>query len=150
MRRALTPRRSHASSWASFLSNKEGAREAEQAVDANQTAWEGVQKERRADLRSTLEALYIEQSLRQSQLSLAASQHDAYVAASNLLYAVGLLEAARLVPAIDVYDPAKSFNRVRMQGAVPWEVVPAALDHLTVPPLHRQPPPPVAEVGAAP
>lgn len=134
-------------SWASFLANKEGAREAAQAVDANQTAWEGVQKERRADLRSTLEALYIEQSLRQSQLSLAASQHDAYVAASNLLYAVGLLEAARIVPGINVYDPANSFNRVRMQGAVPWEVVPAALDHLTVPPLHREPLPPIAEVG---
>jgi hypothetical protein len=105
-----------------------------------------VQKERRADLRSTLEVLYIEQSLRQAELARAASRHDEYVAAANLLQAMGLLEAPLLVPGVNVYNPVKSFNQVRGAGAVPWEYLPAALDHLTAPTLRKLPAPPTSPV----
>jgi hypothetical protein len=58
---------------------------------------------------------------------------------------MGLLEASLLAPGgVDVYDPAKNFNRVKMTGAVPWELLPDALDHVTSPSLQRLPPPPKA------
>jgi hypothetical protein len=89
--------------------------------------------------------LYIEQSLRQAELSRAAARHDAYVSQANLLGNMGLLEAGILVPGgVDLYDPAKAFNRVKWAGAVPWEFLPEVLDHVTSPPLQKLPPPPTA------
>lgn len=131
--------------WSGYLAAHENVTNADQEVQANTVAYDGVRKERQADLRSTLEVLYIEQSLRQSQLEQAAARHDAYVAQAGLLSASGLLEADLLVPGgVDLYDPAKNFNRVKYAGAVPWEVVPDVLDHLTSPALKRLPAPPRA------
>lgn len=131
--------------WSEYLANHENETNADEGVKANQVAYEGVQKERRADLRSTLEVLYIEQSLRQAELARASAYHDAYVSQANLLGSMGLLEATLLAPGgVDVYDPAKNFNRVKMTGAVPWEFLPDALDHLTSPSLKRLPAPPTA------
>lgn len=133
-----------AQTWSSFLASRENITNADNQVKANQVAYEGVQKERRIDLRSTLEVFYIEQSLRQAELSRAAARHDEYVAAAQLLASMGLLEAKLLAPGINVYDPVKRFQQVRSAGAVPWEVLPEALDHLTAPALHRLPAPPTA------
>jgi outer membrane protein len=133
--------------WSAYLAAHENVASADQGVAANQVAYEGVQKERQADLRSTLEVLSIEQTLRQAQLVRAAAHHDAYVAQAGLLGSMGLLEADRLVPGgVDLYDPAKAFNRVKTAGAVPWEVFPDALDHLSSPKLKTLPPPPTAPV----
>ena len=135
--------------WSEYLANHENETNADEGVKANAVAYDGVQKERRADLRSTLEVLYIEQSLRQAELARASAYHDAYVSQANLLGNMGLLEAAQLAPgAVDLYDPAKNFNRVKMTGAVPWEVVPDILDHLTSPSLQRLPAPPTASAPA--
>ena len=129
--------------WSAYLAAHENMTNADDAVKANAVAYEGVQKERRIDLRSTLEVLYIEQSLRQAELALAAARHDAYLSQSNLLASMGLLEADRLVPGgVDLYDPTKAFNRVKLAGAVPWEIVPDVLDHLTSPSIKRLPAPP--------
>lgn len=136
--------------WSAYLAAHENVANAEEGVQANDVAYEGMQKERQADLRSTLEVFYVEQSLRQAELNRAAARHDAYVSQANLLDTMGLLEAELLVPGgIDVYDPAKAFNRVKMAGAVPWEIVPSALDHLTSPGLQRLPAPPSAPVQDA-
>jgi outer membrane protein len=135
--------------WSEYLANHENQTNAEQEVQANQVAYSGMQKERQADLRSTLEVLYIEQALRQAELSRAAAFHDAYVSQANLLGSMGLLEASLLTPgAVDVYDPAKNFNRVKMTGMVPWEFVPDLLDHATSPSLQHLPPPPKAPAPA--
>lgn len=135
-----------AQNWSLFLAARKNMENAASEADANQVAYEGVQKERQADLRSNLEVLYIEQSLVQARVARASAQHDTYVAGANLLNTMGLLEAKLLVPNIDQYDPVKAFNRVRSAGAVPWEGVPAVLDHLTAPKLQRLPPPPTALV----
>ena len=84
----------------------------------------------------------MEQSLRQAQLTQAAATHDAYVAQATVLATMGVLDAERLVPGVDLYDPVKAFNHVKWDGAVPWEVVPDVLDHLTSPGLKRLPPAP--------
>ena len=128
--------------WAGYLASRENVSNAEEAVQANQVAYEGMRKERLADLRSTLEEFYVEQSLRQAELSRAAARHDQYVASTALLESMGLLEARLLVPGVNLYDPAKAFDKVRYSGAVPWEGATAALDHLTSPALKRLPPPP--------
>jgi outer membrane protein len=135
--------------WSEFLAAHENETNAEEEVRANQIAYDGVRKERQADLRSTLEVLYIEQSLRQSELARAASNHDTYVAQANLLGSMGLLEKDLLTPgAGETYDPAKAFNRVKRTATVPWEFFPDALDHLTSPPLKKLPAPPTAPVPA--
>lgn len=137
--------------WSAYLAAHENVSNAEAGVQANSVAYEGMQKERQADLRSTLEVFYVEQSLRQAELSRAVARHDAYVSQANLLDTMGLLEAELLVPGgIDLYDPAKAFNRVKMAGAVPWEIFPSALDHLTAPSLQRLPSPPTAPVQDTP
>jgi outer membrane protein len=125
--------------WNALQAANQNIGNAEEEVQADTVAYEGVQKERRADLRSTLDVLSIEQSLRQAELARSAAKHDAYVSAATMLNVMGLMEAKALVPGIDVYDPAEAFERVRRSGAVPWESVPAALDHLTTPPLRVLP-----------
>lgn len=147
-RRTMTQQVSQA--WSGYLAAHENMTNASDDVQATTVAYEGVRKERQADLRSTLEVFYNEQSLEQARLELAASRHDSYVAQAGLLTAMGLLEAQLLVPGVDVYDPAKNFNRVKLQGAVPWEVVPDALDHLTSPALKQLPAPPAALVQEKP
>jgi outer membrane protein len=146
-RRTMVQQMSQA--WSQFLAARANVGNATDAVYANQIAYEGVQKERRADLRSTLDVLSIEQSLANAELTQSRAKHDTYVAAAVVLNQMGLLEAKILVPDLDPYDPARAFNRVRNEGSVPWEVVPAALDHLTAPTLHRLPPPPTAPVPVA-
>jgi outer membrane protein len=137
--------------WSAFLAAHENQTNADQEVQANQVAYEGMQKERRLDLRSTLEILYAEQALRSAEVARASAYHDAYVAQANLLGSMGLLEAAQLTPGnVEVYDPAKNFNRVKMTGMVPWEFLPDALDHLTSPPLQHLPPPPTTSVQGQP
>jgi outer membrane protein len=137
--------------WSTYLADHENVTNAKDQEDANTIAYEGVQKERRVDLRSTLEVLYIEQSLVQSQLSSSSARHDAYVAQSELLGSMGLLEAAQLVPGqVDLYDPVKAFNRVKSAGAVPWEILPNALDRLTAPTLRPMPAPPTRVVPDTP
>ena len=93
--------------WSEYLANHENQTNADQAVQANQVAYDGMQKERQADLRSTLEVLYIEQALRQSELLRASAYHDSYVSQTNLLGAMGLLEASLIAPGgVDIYDGA--------------------------------------------
>lgn len=135
-----------AQAWSQYLSSRENIANTADQVKANLVAYEGVRKERRLDLRSTLEALYIEQSLRNAELAQSAAKHDAYVAATVVLNAMGLLQAKALVPDLNPYDPVRAFNQVRGQGAVPWEFAPAALDHLTAPTLHRLPAAPTSPV----
>ena len=128
--------------WASYLASRENVTNAELGVQANDVAYQGMLKERQADLRSTLEVFYTEQSLRQAELNRAAARHDQYVATSALLQSMGLLEARLLVPGVNLYDPAKAFDKVRYSGTVPWEWAPAVVDHLTAPQLQRLPAPP--------
>ena len=130
--------------WNAYQAAKEDIDDAAEQVKADEVAYTGVQKERQADLRSTLEVLSIEQSLFQAQQSEAIAKHDSYVAAANLLAAMGLLEAKILVPGVNLYDPVKAFNKVKNAGAVPWEILPEAIDGLGLPSLHRLPDPPTS------
>jgi outer membrane protein len=130
------------SAWSNYAESRENITNAEEQVKANQEAYDGVRMELRADLRSTLEVFYIEQSLIQAQLNASGARHDSYVAAANLLETMGLLEVRSVAPEIKAYDPETSFSAVKHEGSVPWEGVPAVLDNLTSPRLRRLPTPP--------
>jgi outer membrane protein len=136
--------------WSQLLAARENITNATDEVTADQTAYVGAQKERQIDLRSTLEVFYIAQSLENARLAQASAQHDAYVASVVVLNQMGLLQAKALVPDLESYDPVRAFAQVRGQGSVPWESIPAALDHLTAPTLTRLPPPPTTPVAPSP
>jgi outer membrane protein len=137
-------------SWAQYMADKENLSSAQEAVSDNQTAYEGVQKESRAGLRSTLEVLSIEQNLRDSELLQSSIKHDTSVLAAQVLSAMGLLDVRLLAPNIAAYRPEKSFNAVKNKGSIPTDSISALLDNIGASPLHRLPPPPQAPVPAPP
>ena len=113
-------------SHANIASNQEQVRSAG-------VAFEGEQAEYRAGLRTTLDVLIAQETLRDAELALVQAQHDDYVAEANLLSATGRLEARSLVRGVAFYDPAKSFNRVKNAGGTPWDGVVEAIDSIGAP-----------------
>ena len=95
---------------------------------AAQQAFAGIREEYRVGLSTTLDVLIQQQTLESAELSLTGARHDAYVAEAALLAVMGRLQAGDLVSGVAVYDPARSFDRVKSKGATPWEPLVAALD----------------------
>jgi outer membrane protein len=102
-------------------------------VRAAQVAFEGIREQYRVGLSTTQDVLLQQTSLENAELVLVQARHDAYVAEATLLQAMGRLEARALVTGAPLYDPLKSFNRVKTAGAVPWEPLIAALDSVGAP-----------------
>jgi outer membrane protein TolC len=88
----------------------------ELAVQANQAAVMGVIQEQRAGERSILDILNAQQELLGGQISLANAQHDATVAAYQLLAATGQLRANSLSLDVPLYDPSVHYN----ESAAKW------------------------------
>ena len=114
-------------------------------VKVAEAAYEGLRVEYRAGLRSTLDVLYAQQTLRDAKVSLAQAAHDDYVGEAALLNAVGRLEARVVVQGVPLYQPQATFRRVETQGGVPWQVVPQTLDHIGSPALDEPRPIPQPE-----
>jgi outer membrane protein len=142
-----------------------------EAVRAAEIAAEGTRQELSVGLRTTIDVLNQDVELRNAQLSLVSSRHDEYVAAANVLLAMGRLEAKDLIPTQPQYDPARNFRHLRITwGWVPWEEPIGVVDRaVAVPPIpqpkdlpHEKPigpglqpppgvePPPAPEPSAAP
>lgn len=77
----------------------------ERQVEAAEIAYEGAQEELAVGVRTTLDVLDQEQQLLEARLNLIRSQSDSYVAAHQLLRAMGALELDRLNLDIEPYDP---------------------------------------------
>lgn len=125
--------------WNVMASSRANVISDQEQVRAARVAFEGAQEEYRVGLRTTLDVLIAQQSLRDAELALVQAQHDAYVAESGLLSAMGRLEARYLVAGVDLYDPATSFNRVKQNGATPWDGLVERLDTLGSPRVAREP-----------
>ena len=115
------------------------------AVDAAQAkvaraAYDGLREEYRAGLRSALDVLFAQQTLRDAKVSLAQAEHDAYVNEAALLNAIGRLEARVVVQGLPLYQPQTAFRRVEQEGAVPWQIVPQILDEIGEPHLDQPKP----------
>ena len=66
--------------------------------------------------------LNAEQELRSAELTQVSARRDEYVAAANVLAAMGRLEGRNLAPNVPQYDPQANFHELRITwGWVPWE-----------------------------
>ena len=82
-------------------------------VEAAEIAYEGAQAELAVGVRTTLDVLDQEQQLLEARLNLIQSERNAYVAAHQLLRAMGALDIERLDLAVPIYDPQDYGDRVR-------------------------------------
>ena len=123
------------SAYAQSISARATLQAGQEAVRAATVAAEGVRQEAQVGLRTTLDVLNQELELRSAQVTLASAQRNEYVAQANLLAAMGRLEGADLVPAIETYDPAANYNRIRNRGGLPWDGVLETIDRVAAPPI---------------
>lgn len=100
---------------------------------AAQIYYEGTTEEYREGLRSTLDALYAQNSLRDAEVELLSSQRDSYVAQASLLRQLGRLEAEQLVVSARTYDPENYARTVARRSAVPWDGMIRVIDRLGAP-----------------
>lgn len=109
-------------------------------VRAAEIAAEGVRQEQQVGLRTTIDVLNAEQELRSAQLAQVVSRRDEYVAASQVLAALGRLEARNLTPAVPLYDAGAHFRDLKITwGWVPWEEAVGAIDRIATPAPAEEP-----------
>ncbi len=119
--------------WNTMIGDRASVTSNVEQVRAAEVAFEGIREQYRVGLSTTIDVLIQQQTLESAQLSLVQARHDAYVAETALLAAMGRLEAHDLVQGVPLYDPATSFNKVKTKGAVPWEPLIAAIDSVGAP-----------------
>ena len=85
----------------------------QQQIEAATIAHDGVRVEATLGTRTTLDVLNAEQELLTARSNLVSAQRDEYVAAYNLLAAMGLLTVSHLQLGIPSYDPDVNYNRVQ-------------------------------------
>ena len=122
-----------AQSWGQWSAAHATSIATEAEVKAAALAVDGNREEYRAGLRTTLDVLIAEETLRDSQTALIASVHDDYVYQAAVLSAVGRLDAGKLLLGVPLYNPKRNLNQVKLDGMVPWEYAVEALDMLGAP-----------------
>jgi outer membrane protein len=83
------------------------------AVDANDTARTGAEREARTGDRGTFEIITEQQNLYQTQVALVQAQHDEIVDVYTVLQAVGRLTARDLKLPVSLYQPDLYLDEVR-------------------------------------
>ena len=83
------------------------------AVNASQTALNGVREEEKVGQRTLLDVLNAEQELLNAQVQLVSDQRDLIVGAYSLLVAIGKMDASTLQLASETYDPEAHYFEVR-------------------------------------
>ncbi len=91
--------------WSSWVAAREVVVSAQSAVEATDLAAEGVGREAEVGLRTTLDALNAEQEALTARVTLAGAERDSYVAAHQLLAAMGMLNVEYLDIPVARYDP---------------------------------------------
>jgi outer membrane protein len=99
--------------WATNEGAKTAIKAGEAEVRAATLALDGVQKERNAGVRTTIDVLNAEQDLIAAKGRLISAQRDRVIASYTLLSAIGRLDHRRLeLPGPD-YDPQTHYTQVR-------------------------------------
>lgn len=98
------------SSWQSFTAAKATIVSNQTQVQADQVAYDGVKQEQQVGSRTILDVLNAEQELLNSEVSVVISQHDACVAAYQVLSATGQLTAKAQALKVRLYDPRAYYN----------------------------------------
>jgi outer membrane protein len=98
------------SSWKTFKAAQAAIQLDLAQQQADQTAYEGVQKEQKAGTRTVLDVLNAEQELVNAEIAVVQSEHDAYADAFQILGVMGLLEAKSLGLKVKLYDVSDQYS----------------------------------------
>lgn len=101
-----------ASAWEAYRAANAQITSDREQVRANEIALDGVQQEAQVGSRTTLDVLDAEQELLDSRVALVTSERNAYVAAYQLLSAVGRLNAEYLGLPVERYEPTVNYDDV--------------------------------------
>ena len=99
--------------WSQLAVAKVELQATEQQIRAARVAFRGVREEATLGARTTLDVLNAEQELLDAEASKVSAQTDRYIAAYDLLAAMGLLTVNHLRLGIATYDPAAYYNAVK-------------------------------------
>lgn len=114
---ARTVQQDVALAWSNLEVARASIRAARQQIRAARVAFEGVTEEAKLGARTTLDVLDAEQEVLNAESDLASSERDEYVAAYNLVAAMGLLTVDYLGLGVEKYDPNVYYQSVT--GNVP-------------------------------
>jgi outer membrane protein len=98
------------SAWQAYVTALATIKSNKSQVVANEVAFDGVKQEQQVGSRTILDVLNAEQELLNAQVAVVSSQRDSYVAAYQLLGAMGLLTARNLALHVKLYDPVENYN----------------------------------------
>ena len=112
----LDARNSATQAWENFAAFSASIESFKAQINANEIALEGTQREAEVGSRTVLDVLTAEQTLLNSRTSLVRAQHDQFLAAHQLLSAIGKLTGADMGLAGPLYDPTAHYNDVEFQA----------------------------------
>ena len=101
------------SNWAQLQSTASQIKSAQDALEANRIALEGVREEEKVGQRTTLDVLNAELEYLGSQIQLVTAKRDRVVAEYALYGSVGRLDAQSLGLSVPYYDPFEHYNIVK-------------------------------------
>jgi outer membrane protein len=96
--------------WQTYVSAQASIESDKVQVTADTTALEGVRKEQEVGARTILDVLNAQQELLNAQVTVISAQRDAYVAAYQLLQAMGDLTARYLALNVKFYDETEHYD----------------------------------------
>lgn len=101
-----------ADAWARVRASREALRSSQaQAVEAK-IAFQGVELERNAGLRSTLDVLDAEQEVLTAELAILDDRRALHQSVYQLMVSMGVFDAAALRLDVDYYDPSENLNDI--------------------------------------
>jgi len=112
----LDARNAATQAWENYLSTTASIESFRTAITANEIALEGTQREAEVGSRTVLDVLNAEQVLLNSRVSLVRAQHDQFLAAHQLLAAIGLLNGQGMNLTAEIYDPIEHYDEVKYQA----------------------------------
>jgi len=101
------------SSWALLQSTASQIKSAQDALEANRIALEGVREEEKVGQRTTLDVLNAELEYLGSQIQLVTAKRDRVVAEYSVYSSVGRLDAQSLGLSVPYYDSLEHYNIVK-------------------------------------
>ena len=99
--------------WAQLQATASEIQSAQDALEANRIALEGVREEEKVGQRTTLDVLNAELEYLGSQIQLVTAKRDRVVAEYALYGSVGRLDAQSLGLSVPYYDPLEHYDRVK-------------------------------------
>ena len=108
-----TIRQNVGEAWSRLLVARATLEASRREVRAQQQAFEGVREEARLGARTTLDVLNAEQDLLDARTSVVQASANTYIAAYNLLSAMGLLTVEHLNLGIVTYDASAYYEAVK-------------------------------------